>query len=126
MRKRKLKLLSPEEIERRQRQRDQAIVAQWVDMNEAICQTSLGKSTVAELIRQEKIRSSKIGKRRLINLPSLLALIDALAVGPAAPSGHDTPSSSTASTPAAGPERRRRGRPRKTQGGPELVTLSAT
>jgi excisionase family DNA binding protein len=82
MRKRQLKLLSQEEIERRQRQRENAVAGPWGDMHEAKRQSGLGRSTIAELIRQEKIRSSKIGKRRLIHLRSLLRYIEALAVGP--------------------------------------------
>jgi excisionase family DNA binding protein len=79
---RKRKLLSPREMERHQSQRDEAVAGPWGDMHEAKRQSGLGRSTIAELIRQEKIRSSKIGKRRLIHLRSLLRYIDALAVGP--------------------------------------------
>ena len=83
---RKRKLPSPHEIERRQRQRDEAVVAgAWGDMHDAKCVSGLGRSTIADLIRREKIRSSKVGKRRLINIPSLLGYIEAHAVGPAAP-----------------------------------------
>ena len=83
MRKRKL---SPREIERRQQQREETVVAgPWGDMHEAKRQSGLGRSTIAELIRQQKIRSARVGRRRLVNLPSLLAFIDAVAVGPEAP-----------------------------------------
>ena len=83
MRKRKL---SPREIERRQQQREETVVAgPWGDMHEAKRQSGLGRSTIAELIRQQKIRSARVGRRRLVNLPSLLSYIEARAVGPAAP-----------------------------------------
>jgi excisionase family DNA binding protein len=82
MRKRKL---SPREIERRQHQQDETVAGPWSDMHEARRQSGLGRSTIAELIRQRKIKSAKIGRRRLVNLPSLLAFIDAVAVGPEAP-----------------------------------------
>jgi hypothetical protein len=80
---------SPRESERRQRQRDEAAGA-WGDMHEAKRQSGLGRSTIAELIRQEKVRSAKIGRRRLVNLPSLLHYIDGRATGPPAP-GHQDP-----------------------------------
>jgi hypothetical protein len=82
MRKRKL---SPREIERRQHQRDETVAGPWGDMHEARRRSGLGRSTIAELIRQQMIRSSKIGKRRLIYIPSLLSYLEARAVGPAAP-----------------------------------------
>ena len=82
MRKRKL---SPREIERHQHQRNDTVAGPWGDMHEARRQTGLGRSTIAELIRQERVRSAKVGKRRLVNIPSLLSYIEARAVGPAAP-----------------------------------------
>ena len=85
MRHRKLKPLSPRETERRQLQRDETVAGPWGDMHEARRRSGLGRSTIAELIRQQMIRSSKIGKRRLIYIPSLLSYIEARAVGPAAP-----------------------------------------
>ena len=93
MRHRKLKPLSPREIKRRQReierrhrQLDKAVVARrWDDMHEAERVSGLGRSTLAELIRKEEIRSAKVGKRRLVDIPFLLGYIEARAVGPAAP-----------------------------------------
>jgi excisionase family DNA binding protein len=76
---------SPQEMERHQHQRDEAVAGPWGDMHEAKRQSGLGRSTIAELIRQQKIRSARVGRRRLVNLPSLLAFIDAVAVGPEAP-----------------------------------------
>jgi hypothetical protein len=81
MRKRKL---SPQEIERRQHQRDDAVAGPWGDMHEAKRKSGLGRSTIALLIKEKQIRSSKIRKRRLIDIPSLLDYIDAHAVGPPA------------------------------------------
>ena len=88
MRKRKL---SPQEIERRQRQREETVVAgPWGDMHEAKRQSGLGRSTISELIAEGKIRSAKVGKRRLIHIPSLLYYIDSRATGPPAPN-HNNP-----------------------------------
>jgi excisionase family DNA binding protein len=87
MRKRKL---SPREVERRQRQRDEAAAGSWGDMHEATRESGLGRSTISELIADEKIRSAKVGKRRLIHIPSLLDYIDSRATGPPAP-GHEPP-----------------------------------
>ena len=85
MRKRKL---SPREIERRQQQREETVVAgPWGDMHEAKRQSGLGRSKISELIAEEKIRSAKVGRRRLIHIPSLLHYIDSRATGPPAP-GH--------------------------------------
>jgi hypothetical protein len=87
MHKRKLKPLSPREIERRQCQRFETVVVAgpWGDVREAMLQSGLGRSTICELVRQQMIRSSKVGRRRLVNLPSLISYIEARAVGPAAP-----------------------------------------
>ena len=57
----------------------------WVDFHEAKRASGLGRSTLADLVRDEKIRSSKIGKRRLIHLGSLLQYIDSCALGPPVP-----------------------------------------
>ena len=84
MRHRKLKPLSPREIERRQRQRVEAVAGPWVDMHEAKRQSGLGRSTISQLIADQKVRSSKVGKRRLIHIPSLLDYIDSRATGPPA------------------------------------------
>ena len=89
---RKRQSLSPQEMERRQRQRDEAVAGvghvtgPWGDMHEARRQSGLGRSKISELIAQEKIRSAKVGKRRLIHIPSLLDYIDSRATGPPAPS----------------------------------------
>jgi excisionase family DNA binding protein len=82
---RKRNSASPREMERRQRQRDEA-AGTWADMHEAKRQSGLGRSTISELIAEEKIRSAKVGKRRLIHIPSLLDYIDSRATGPLAPS----------------------------------------
>jgi len=87
---RKRQSLSPREIERRQRQRDEAAVGPWADMHEAKRQSGLGRSTISELIAEEKIRSAKVGKRRLIHIPSLLDYIDSRATGPPAPGHRDS------------------------------------
>jgi excisionase family DNA binding protein len=76
---------SPQEMERRQRQRDEA-VGSWGDMHAAQRESGLGRSSIYELIAEEKIRSAKVGKRRLIHIPSLLDYIDSRATGPPAPS----------------------------------------
>ena len=87
---RKRKLLS-REVERRQQRREETVVAgPWCDMHEARRQSGLGRSKISELIAQEKIRSAKVGKRRLIHIPSLLDYIDSRATGPPAP-GHRDP-----------------------------------
>ena len=57
----------------------------WIDVHEAKRASGLGRSTLADLVSDEKIRSSKVGKRRLIHLGSLLAYIEVRAVGPVAP-----------------------------------------
>ena len=85
MRKRKL---SPREIERSQQQT--VVAGPWGDMHEAKRQSGLGRSKIFELIAEEKIRSAKVGKRRLIHIPSLLYYIDSMATGPPAP-GHNNP-----------------------------------
>jgi excisionase family DNA binding protein len=59
-------------------------------MHEAKRQSGLGRSTISELIAKEKIRSAKVGRRRLVHLPSLLNFIDGRATGPPAP-GHQSP-----------------------------------
>ena len=82
MRHRELKPLSPREIERRQRQRVEAVAGPWVDMHEAKRQSGLGRSTISQLIADQRVRSSKVGKRRLIHIPSLLDYIDSRATGP--------------------------------------------
>jgi hypothetical protein len=75
--------LPPREVERRQQRREETVVAgPWGDMHEAKRQSGLGRSTIAELIRQRRVKSAKVGKRRLVHLGSLLGYIDALAVGP--------------------------------------------
>jgi excisionase family DNA binding protein len=81
MRKRKL---SPREIERRQHQRDETVAGPWGDMHEAKRQSGLGRSTIAKLIAEKKIRSAKIGKRRLIDIPFFLGYIASKATGPGA------------------------------------------
>jgi excisionase family DNA binding protein len=80
---------SPQEMERRQRQRDEA-AGSWGDMHTAQRKSGLGRSSIYELIAEEKIRSAKVGKRRLIHIPSLLYYIDSMATGPPAP-GHNNP-----------------------------------
>jgi len=55
----------------------------WGDMHRARRESGLGTSTIFKLIAEEKIRSAKIGKRRLINIPSLLNHIESQATGPA-------------------------------------------
>jgi excisionase family DNA binding protein len=73
-------------MERRQRQRENVVAGPWADMHVARCRSGLGRSTISELIAEEKIRSAKVGKRRLIHIPSLLDYIDSRATGPPAPS----------------------------------------
>jgi hypothetical protein len=82
MRKRKL---VPRRTDKRDTKEFQAVPAVWGDFHEAKRLSGLGRSSITELVRLQKIRSSKFGKRRLINLPSLLSYIEARAVGPAAP-----------------------------------------
>jgi excisionase family DNA binding protein len=83
-------------MERRQRQRDEAVAGvghvtgSWGDMHQAKRESGLGRSTISELIAQKKIRAAKIGRRRLIHIPSLLDYIDGKATGPPAP-GHKGP-----------------------------------
>jgi hypothetical protein len=85
------RMLSPLEIKRRQLQREEAVagvghvVGTWGDMHAAKLESGLGRSKICELIAEEKIRSAKIGKRRLVNIPSLLNYIDSRATGPLAP-----------------------------------------
>jgi hypothetical protein len=55
----------------------------WGDMHRAKRESGLGRSTIAKLIAEEKVRSAKIGKRRLIHIASLLGHIDSQATGPA-------------------------------------------
>jgi hypothetical protein len=81
---RKCNSASPQEMERRQHQRVEAVLGPWADMHEAKRQSGLGRSTISQLIADQRVRSSKIGRRRLIHLPSLLAYIDSRATGPLA------------------------------------------
>ena len=81
---------SPQEMERRQKQRENAGAGPWADMHMARCRSGLGRSTISELIAEKKIRAAKIGRRRLIHIPSLLDYIDSKATGPPAP-GHKGP-----------------------------------
>jgi len=85
----KRKLL-PREIERSQQQT--VVAGPWGDMHEAKRQSGLGRSKIFELIAEEKIRSTKVGKRRLIHLASLQAFLDSQATGPPAPA-HEGPGS---------------------------------
>ena len=87
---RKRNSASPQEMQRHQSQQNEAVAGPWGDMHEAKRQSGLGKSKISELIAQEKIRSAKVGKRRLIHIPSLLDYIDSRATGPPAP-GHQNP-----------------------------------
>ena len=83
MRKRKL---VPRRTDKRDTKEFQAVPAVWGDFHEAKRISGLGRSTISELIAEEKIRSAKVGKRRLIHIPSLLDYIDSSATGPPAPS----------------------------------------
>jgi hypothetical protein len=53
----------------------------WIDMHQAQQLSSLGRSTINSLIKQGLIRTSKVGKRLLIDPASLLAHIASRATG---------------------------------------------
>ena len=66
------------------KRRDPAQAAKllWGDLFDAETVSGLGANTIYKLAHENKIRASKIGKRRLFYIPSLLAYIESQATGP--------------------------------------------
>ena len=55
----------------------------WGDLHDAQQVSRLGHNKIYDLVRAQKIKATKVGKRPLFYIPSLLAYLESEATGPA-------------------------------------------